>query len=71
VVPLARTSVARLQRAIRQVLDQPSYRERVAVLQRSIRNAGAVGQAIDIVEECVATGEPVVSIAPLRPASAH
>jgi len=61
VVPLAQLSVPKLQNAIQKVLTQDSYKKNALRLQEAIHRAGGVSRAIDIVEQVVATGKPVLS----------
>ena len=60
-IPVKKLSVAKLQAAIHQVLTKATYKENAVRLQSAIHRAGGVTQAIDIVEQVVATGEPVLS----------
>ncbi|NES66843.1 MAG: glycosyltransferase, partial [Okeania sp. SIO2D1] len=48
VVPLKRLTVSRLQKAISQVLTQPSYKQNSLRLQKAIKTAGGVTRAADI-----------------------
>ena len=54
-------SVAKLQAAINQVVTKATYKGNAVRLQSAIHRAGGVTQAIYIVEQVVATGEPVLS----------
>ncbi|MDJ0796122.1 MAG: glycosyltransferase [Calothrix sp. MO_167.B12] len=60
VVSLGKVSVKRLQKAIRQVLTEDSYKQNALRLQEAIRRSGGVSRAADIVEQVVSTGKPVV-----------
>jgi MGT family glycosyltransferase len=59
-VPLKKASVSRLQKAIRRVLMEDSYKKHALRLQEAIERAGGVKRAADIVEKAISTGEPVV-----------
>lgn len=61
VVPLKQITVPRLQKAISQVLTQPSYKENALRLQKAINTAGGVTRAADIIEQVVSTGKPVLA----------
>ena len=60
VIPLGKVSVEKLQKAIKRVLTEASYKKNAMRLQTAIRSAGGVSRAADIVE-VVATGKPVFS----------
>ena len=60
VIPLGKVSVEKLQKAIKRVLTEASYKKNAMRLQKAIRSAGGVSRAADIVE-VVATGKPVFS----------
>jgi MGT family glycosyltransferase len=60
-VPLSRLSVPRLRGAIQQVLTQESYKKNATWLQEAIRRAGGVSRAVDIIEQAVSTGKPVLA----------
>jgi UDP:flavonoid glycosyltransferase YjiC (YdhE family) len=53
VVPLKKISVENLRRAIQQVLREDSYQKNALRLQESIRQAGGVTKAADIVEQAI------------------
>jgi UDP:flavonoid glycosyltransferase YjiC (YdhE family) len=59
VVPLKRLNVSRLRDVIRLVLAKDSYKQNALWLQNTIRHAGGVTRAADIIEEAVSTGQPV------------
>mgnify|MGYP002777850981 CR=1 FL=1 len=59
-VPLQRLTVAKLRRAIEQVLSETSYQQNALSLQEAIQQAGGVKKAADIVEQVIATGKPVI-----------
>jgi UDP:flavonoid glycosyltransferase YjiC (YdhE family) len=59
VVPLKRLNVPRLRDAIRLVLAEDSYKQNALRLQNTIRQAGGVTRAADIIEQAVSTGQPV------------
>lgn len=60
-VPLARLTVPKLRNAVQKVLTEDSYKKNAVRLQEAIQKAGGVSRAIDIVEQAVSTGKPVVS----------
>lgn len=53
VVPLAKLSVERLHRAIREVLGDPSYRASAVAMQHAIQRSGGVITAADIIERVI------------------
>ncbi|MEH2451678.1 glycosyltransferase [Nostoc sp.] len=59
-VPLSRVNVPKLRTAIQKVLTEDSYKKNALRLQEAIQKAGGVNRAIDIVEQVVATGKPVL-----------
>ena len=61
VIPLGKVSVKKLQKAIKRVLTEDSYKKNALKLQEAIRRAGGVSRAADIIEQVVATGKPVLS----------
>jgi MGT family glycosyltransferase len=60
VVSLKSLNASKLQRAIRQVLNESSYKKNASRLQQAIHQSGGVRQAIDIVEQVISTGKPVL-----------
>ncbi|MBD2535693.1 glycosyltransferase [Nostoc flagelliforme FACHB-838] len=60
-IPLSRVNVPKLRTAIQKVLTEDSYKQNAVRLQEAIRKAGGVSRAIDIVEQVVATGKPVLA----------
>lgn len=60
-LPLSSLSVLRLRDAIKQVLTENSYKQNALRLQEAIRRAGRVCHAVDIIEQVVSTGKPVMS----------
>jgi UDP:flavonoid glycosyltransferase YjiC (YdhE family) len=48
-----------LRDVIRVVLAEDSYKENALRLQDTIRHAGGVTRAADIIEQAVSTGQPV------------
>jgi len=60
-VPLKRVNVPRLRTAIQKVLTEDSYKKNALKLQEAIKQAGGVSRAINIVEQAVSTGKPVLS----------
>ena len=60
-IPVKNVNVSRLRTAIQKVLREDSYKQNALRLQEAIRRAGGVSRAVDIVEEVVSTGKPVLS----------
>ncbi|MFK8184862.1 MAG: glycosyltransferase [Phormidesmis sp.] len=60
-LPVKQVSVTKLKKAISQVWTDAAYKENAMRLQASIQQAGGVKRAIDIVEQVIATGEPVLA----------
>jgi MGT family glycosyltransferase len=60
-IPLSRLSVPRLRGAIQRVLTHESYKKNATRLQEAIRRAGGVSRAVDIIEQAVSTGKPVLA----------
>lgn len=61
VIPLSRLTVSKLRTQVEKVLMQESYRNNAIRLQESIRRAGGVSRAADIVEQAVSRKQPVLS----------
>ena len=61
VVPLGKLSVKKLQKAIKRVLTEDSYKKNALRLQEAIKRSGGVSRAADIVEQVVSTGKPVLA----------
>ena len=61
VVPLNKVSVENLRRAIEQVLRKPDYKKNAISLQESIKQAGGVSKAADIIEQAIVTKKPVLA----------
>ncbi|MEM7557234.1 MAG: glycosyltransferase [Cyanobacteria bacterium P01_A01_bin.84] len=61
VVPLGKLSVEKLQKAIKKVLTEDSYKTNASRLQAAIQQAGGVSLAADIIEKAVSTGQPVLA----------
>ena len=62
VVPFDKLNVPKLRKAIEQVLTQETYRSNALKLKEAINLSGGVKQAADIVEQAIATKEPVLSL---------
>ncbi len=60
-VPLKKLSVESLQKAVKQVLAEDSYKKNALRLQEGIKQAGGVKKAADIIEQAVSTGKPVLA----------
>jgi zeaxanthin glucosyltransferase len=58
-VPVASVSVPKLRTAIKQVLEQDSYKQNALRLQSAIHHSGGVSRAADIIEQAITTGKPV------------
>lgn len=59
-IRLSLLRVPRLRAAIERVLNQDSYRKNAGRLQVAINTAGRVSRAVNIIEQVVATGKPVL-----------
>ncbi|MEH2181816.1 glycosyltransferase [Nostoc sp.] len=60
-ISLSRVNVPKLRKAIQKVLREDFYKQNALKLQAAIQQAGGVSRAIDIVEQVVATGKPVLA----------
>ncbi|MBD1885007.1 glycosyltransferase [Microcoleus vaginatus] len=60
-IPIAHLNVSSLRSAIAKVLREDSYKKNALRLQVAIGRAGGVSRAIDIVEQAVSTGKPVLA----------
>jgi zeaxanthin glucosyltransferase len=60
VVPLKRASVPWLRAAVDRVWGDPSYRQNAQRLQQAITSSVGVDRAVDIVEQAISTGQPVL-----------
>jgi UDP:flavonoid glycosyltransferase YjiC (YdhE family) len=60
-IPIAHLNVSSLRDAIAKVISEDSYKKNALRLQAAIRRAGGVSRAIDIVEQAVSTGKPVLA----------
>ncbi|MDJ0900796.1 MAG: glycosyltransferase [Xenococcus sp. MO_188.B8] len=61
VISLKKVSLEKLQKAIKQVLTEDSYKKNALRLQEAIKRAVGVSRAADIIEQVVATGKPVLA----------
>ena len=61
IVPLKKVSLKRLQRAVKRVLTEDSYKNNALRLQEAIERAGGASRAADIIEQVVSTGRPVLA----------
>jgi zeaxanthin glucosyltransferase len=59
IVPLNQLTAARLEKALKLVLTQASYREHALRLQQSIARSGGVSRATDIIEQAISTRKSV------------
>ncbi|MBE9145003.1 glycosyltransferase [Planktothrix mougeotii] len=53
VIPVSRLNVSKLRQAIQQVLTENSYSENALKIRDSIRQAGGVKRAADLIEQCL------------------
>lgn len=53
VIPLAKLTVEGLRRAVTEVLDNPTYREKARAMQHSIQQSGGVVKAANIIEQAI------------------
>ena len=60
-IPVKKVTVDNLRTAIKKVLTEDSYQKNAARLQAAIQKSGGTKRAIDIVEQAVSTGKPVLS----------
>lgn len=60
-ISLGRLKASRLRNAIQRVLTQDVYKQNALKLQAAINQSGGVRQAADIIEQAIATGEPVIA----------
>jgi MGT family glycosyltransferase len=60
-IPVKKVNVNNLRTAITKVLKEESYKKNALRLQAAIKKAGGVKRAIDIVEQAISTGKPVLS----------
>jgi MGT family glycosyltransferase len=60
-IPVKKVNVDNLRTAIKKVLTEDSYRKNALQLQEAIKKAGGTKRAIDIVEQAVSTGKPVLN----------
>ena len=61
VISLKELSVSKVRSAIVKVLAQESYKKRAIEMQEAIVRAGGVKKAVDIIEQVVLTGKPVLA----------
>jgi MGT family glycosyltransferase len=61
VVTLKELNVPKLRSAIVKVLSQESYKQRAIEMQGAIGRAGGVKKAVDIIEQVILTGKPVLA----------
>ena len=59
VIPLKKVSLKLLQKAVKRVLTEDSYKKNALRLQEAIKRAGGVSRAADIIEQAISTGNPV------------
>ncbi|MDD1417681.1 glycosyltransferase [Dolichospermum sp. ST_sed1] len=60
-VPVKKVNADNLRIAIKKVLTEDSYRKNALRLQAAIQKAGGTKRAIDIVEQAISTGKPVLN----------
>ncbi|MEM9948537.1 MAG: glycosyltransferase [Cyanobacteria bacterium P01_D01_bin.36] len=60
-IPVKKVTVAKLRKAIQAVLTQEAYKQNAERLQLAIRRAGGTGRAVDIIEQAISTGQPVLT----------
>ena len=61
VIPLGEVTGEKLQKAIIRVLTENSYKKNALRLQKAIHRAGGTKRAVDIIEQVVSTGKPVLT----------
>lgn len=60
-IPVKKVNADNLRIAIKKVLTEDSYRKNALRLQAAIQKAGGTKRAIDIVEQAISTGKPVLN----------
>ena len=60
-IPMKSVNVSKLRTAIQKVLTEESYKQNALRLQAAIKKSGGVSRAIDIIEQVVSTGKPVLN----------
>jgi MGT family glycosyltransferase len=60
-IPVKKVNVNNLRTAIKKVLTEDSYQKNALRLQAAIKKAGGTKRAIDIVEQAISTGKPVLN----------
>ena len=60
-VALKELNVPKLRSAIVKVLTEESYKKRAIEMQEAIVRAGGVKKAVDIIEQVVLTGKPILA----------
>lgn len=58
-IPIKKVTTASLRTAIQAVLTQETYRQNALRLQTAIQQAGGTARAVDIIEQAIATRQPV------------
>jgi zeaxanthin glucosyltransferase len=59
-IPVKKVNVNNLRKVIKKVLTEKSYKQNASRLQVAIQKAGGVKRAIDIIEQTISTGKPVM-----------
>jgi UDP:flavonoid glycosyltransferase YjiC (YdhE family) len=59
-IPVKKVNVNNLRKAITKVLTEESYKKNALRLQAAIQKAGGVKRAVDIIEQAISTGKPVL-----------
>ena len=60
-IPVKKVNVNNLRTAIKKVLTEDSYKKNALRLQAAIQKSGGTKRAIDIVEQAISTGKPVLN----------
>lgn len=60
-IPLNTVTVAKLRTAVKKVLTKATYKQNALRLQAAIHRAGGVSRAVDIIEQAIETGKPVLA----------
>lgn len=60
-IPVKKVNVNNLRTAITKVLTEDRYKQNALRLQEAIKKAGGIKRAVDIIEQVVSTGKPVLN----------
>lgn len=60
-IPVKKVNVNNLRVSIKKVLTEDSYKQNALRLQAAIKKAGGTKRAVDIIEQAISTGKPVLN----------